>query len=196
MRRFIPRLTFRNPGPRVWLGLALIGVSIAGVVLTVATAREGVTIILANAYIPAGSIITESDVTTARLVAPNGDVGDSPRAVVGLRAAEDIAMGDVISRHHLDGSLSTRRILSVPLDFPPAKLIAPGDRVQIWFSPSNASSPPVLVARDAILIAVRASGFGDGDVIEISTVARDEIPLIEAMGSDGTLVAVKGGSPT
>lgn len=186
------KIRIPTPSPRVWLGISLIAVSIAGMAYSISLERSGTEMILATQFIPAGTIVTESDVTVVR-VKTNGEVVlDKPPMAVGHRASVDIAAGDAITSHSLDGTVSARRIVAVPLETPPLSVLKPGDRLQLWFTSSQLASVPLLVARDAILVSALSSGFGAGDRIEVSISARDEIHLVTALGESGTLVAVKG----
>jgi hypothetical protein len=42
------------------------------------------------------------------------------------------------------------------------------------------------------VVALRAGGFGEGAIVDVSIVDRDEAKTIAALGSDGVILAVIG----
>ena len=192
MRINIPRIPKRMPSPRIWLGIALIGVSICGTVWVVSENSTGTGMVLAARFIPAGTVISGDDLAQVRVQA---EIDVSPielSEVIGRRTAVDLAAGDLVSQHTLDSTASSRRAIAVPLDVAPASTIAAGSRIELWFVDAENSRPPRLAAHDVVVIAVRRGGFGDGDLVDVSIDVRDEGSLLAALGANGQVIATQG----
>lgn len=193
--KFTPNLRFiRKPSPRVWLGATLIAVSIAGTVTVITSERQGTIIVLASHFIPAGTVITESDISRARVADGGQGIVIEAGDVVGQRTATDIGPGEIVAPRLIDSSLDSRRLVTVPVETSPSREMVAGSRIQLWSVSGADSAPPRLVAVDAVVVAVRDSGFGQGSLLDVSIVARDEMRVISAVGSDGAVVAVMGDS--
>lgn len=193
MKISLPRVRFRSPSPRVWLGIALVSVSVAGTVWVISDRTQGTGIVLATRFIPAGSPISAEDVSTGRATASTGIQALVPSDVVGHRAAVDLAEGDIVSPHDLDSTVTRRTVVAVPLGISPAATIASGVRVQLWFVPTDATAPPTIVSNDVLVIAARRGTFGEGDVLDVSVNSRDEDSLLTALGAEGVVVVTAGG---
>jgi len=192
MRLNIPPLRGRMPSPRIWLGLALIGVSVFGTVWVVSENSTGTGMVLAARFIPAGTVISSDDLTEARVQADIDFASVALPELVGQRTAVDLAAGDLVSQHTLDSTSSQRRTIAVPLDIAPATTIASGSRIELWFVDAENSRPPRLAAHDVVVIAVRRGGFGEGELVDVSIDVRDEGSLLAALGANGQIIATKG----
>jgi len=148
--------------------------------------------VLAARFIPAGTVISSDDLTEARVQADIDFASVALRELVGQRTAVDLAAGDFVSQHTLDSTSSQRRTIAVPLDIAPATTIASGSRIELWFVDAENSRPPRLAAHDAVVIAVRRGGFGEGELVDVSIDVRDEGSLLAALGANGQIIATKG----
>lgn len=193
MKHFLMRLNFRRARPRVWIGVVLIAVSIAGTVTVISLERQGAVVVLAQRFLPAGTVIEADDVVEARLANP--PLGFEPRNpdVIGKRLSQDVGTGEILSDRVFDSTASPRRLVTIPLDVQPSRALKAGTRVQLWTVSPQESSPPVMVAVDAVVVAVRDGGFGQTGLMDVSITAREEIAVVSALGSEATLVAVMGG---
>lgn len=191
--KFSPQFrSIRKPSPRTWLGASLVAVSIAGTVAVIGAERQGTMIVLASHFIPAGTVVTESDVAFARIVDGGQGIVREATDVIGRRTATDIGPGEIVASRLIDSSLDGRRLVTVPVTTTPSRELVSGSRVQLWTVSGTHSLPPQLVAVDAVIVAVRDSGFGQGGLLDVSIGARDEMRVISALGSDDTVVAVMG----
>lgn len=190
MKITLPRIASRRPRPRTLLGIALIGISIAGTTFVISRDRQGELVYLAGQYLVAGSIITDDDVVEARMSTPFGVAGATPVAVVGKRLAEDVGPGEVISPRVIDTFTESRRVMTVSVGLTPAATVTAGARVQLWEVPEG--GVPRMVATDATVIAIRAGAFGGENLIDISIDSRDEIAVVTAVGVGAALIAVAG----
>lgn len=192
MKLSLPRLRVRRPTPRVWLGLALIAISIGGTTVVIARNSAGTGIVLATQFIPAGSVVGLDDVAIARISA-DVVISEMPvEAVVGQRVATNVAAGDIITTHTLDSTMAQRRILAVPLGITSAQSAVSGSRVELWFIPTSGEAPPRQIAHDAVLIDSRTGSFGEGDIVDVSIDSRDEDRVLAALGMDGLIVTTEG----
>jgi hypothetical protein len=184
--------TQRKPTQRALVGLALIGVSIAGTAVTIAMNNDGTSAVIATRVITAGSVITVDDVHEV-LVSPLPAVGAVYQAdVVGHTATVDIVTGTTIVDAYLDSTFIETSVLSVPLAIPPAESVVPGLRVQLWSMSSDGIGPVRLVARDAIVVASRSSGFGGEVMMDISLSFREVHTVLSAIGANSRIVATTG----
>ncbi|MEY4397379.1 MAG: hypothetical protein RLZZ40_1135, partial [Actinomycetota bacterium] len=173
-------------------GLSLIAVSVAGTVAVITLNREGTVIIVASHFITAGTVLTDDDIEHATIRVGADIPIDAETHVLGRRVATDIAPGESITSHDIDSTVARRRVISVPLTIAPPSYLRPGDRIQLWFAPTRQGDVPVVVTSDAVVVALRAGGFGEGAIVDVSIVDRDEAKTIAALGSDGAILAVIG----
>lgn len=184
--------TRRKPTQRAVVGLALIGVSVAGTAATIATNNDGTPAVIATRVITAGSVVNTDDVREV-LVSSLPTVEPVRQAdVVGHTATVDIVTGTTIVAAHLDSSVVTTSVVSVPLAIPPAESVAPGIRVQLWSMSADGVGPVRLVARDAIVVASRSSGFGGEVMMDISLSFREVHSVLAAIASNSRIVATTG----
>ncbi|MFM6967829.1 MAG: hypothetical protein ACKOWN_02715 [Microbacteriaceae bacterium] len=191
MKKPFINVRLRSPRPRTWLGIALIGISIAGTVWVVADSRAGTGIVLAREFIPAGHVLVESDVESARLVS-DSDYGELVSgSEIGRRTAVDIAPGEIITARVLDATSVPRKIVSVPIEFTPSAALAAGTRIELWFI-GTAQGPAEQIARDAFVVSSRRGSFGDGTVVDLSVDARDAEHVLGSLGADGQFTMTLG----
>ena len=184
--------TRRKPTQRAVVGLALIGVSVAGTAATIAANNDGTPAVIATRVITAGSVVTTDDVREV-LVSSLPTVEPVRQAdVVGHTATVDIVTGTTIVDAHLDSSFITTSVVSVPLAIPPAESVAPGLRVQLWSMSADGVGPVRLVARDATVVASRSSGFGGEVMMDISLSFREVHSVLAAIASNSRIVATTG----
>lgn len=184
--------TRRKPTQRAVVGLALIGVSVAGTAATIATNNDGTPAVMATRVITAGSVVTTDDVREV-LVSSLPTVEPVRQAdVVGHTATVDIVTGTTIVDAYLDSSVATTSVVSVPLAIPPAESVVPGLRVQLWSMSADGVGPVRLVARDAIVVASRSSGFGGEVMMDISLSFREVHSVLAAIASNSRIVATTG----
>jgi hypothetical protein len=142
--------------------------------------------------ITAGSVVTADDVQEV-LVSSLATIGSVRQTdVVGHTATVDIVTGTTIVDAHLDSSFIQTSVLSVPLAIPPAESVVPGLRVQLWSMSADGIGPVRLVARNAMVVASRASGFGGEVMMDISLSFREVHSVLSAIASNSRIVATTG----
>jgi hypothetical protein len=179
----------RKPAQRAILGFALIGISIAGTATTIAVNNSGITAVMASRVIPAGSLISDADVYEVR-VSSISDLREVTLAdVVGRRASVDLAVGSTVVGADLEPASLATSIVSVPLSISPAESISPGRHVQLWSMSSDELEPVRLVARSAVVVSSRDSGFGGEVMMDVSLSFREVQTVLAAISANARIVA-------
>jgi hypothetical protein len=179
----------RKPTQRAILGFALIGISIAGTATTIAVSNNGIKAVMASRVIPAGSLISDADVYEVR-VSSISDLREVTLAdVVGRRASVDLAVGSTVVSADLEPASLATSIVSVPLSISPAESISPGRHVQLWSMSSDELEPVRLVARSAVVVSSRDSGFGGEVMMDVSLSFREVHTVLAAISANARIVA-------
>jgi flagella basal body P-ring formation protein FlgA len=191
-RSLVERLTRTS---RTLVGLVLIVASIVGVTLVVRSAAPGNRIVMAAAFLPAGTIITAESLREGRISpTPAGSVLVA-EDVIGRVAGVDIGDGEFISARMLEAIPESRVRVSVPLGITPPTTIARGSVIELWAVDADEISPPVAVARNATVLAVVESGLGGGTALTLLVTAFDVDRVLSAIGSSDMMVATEGETP-
>ena len=191
-RSLVERLTRTS---RTLVGLVLIVASIVGVTLVVRSAAPGNRIVMAAAFLPAGTIITAESLREGRISpTPPGSVLVA-EDVIGRVAGVDIGDGEFISARMLEAIPESRVRVSVPLGITPPTTIARGSVIELWAVDADEISPPVAVARNATVLAVVESGLGGGTALTLLVTAFDVDRVLSAIGSSDMMVATEGETP-
>jgi hypothetical protein len=179
----------RKSTQRAILGFALIGISVAGTAATIAVNNNGTTAVMASRVIPAGSLISDADVYEVR-VSSISDLREVTLAdVVGRRASADLAVGSTVVSADLEPASLATSLVSVPLSISPAESISPGRHVQLWSMSSDELEPVRLVARNAVVVSRRDSGFGGEVMMDVSLSFREVHTVLAAIGANARIVA-------
>lgn len=181
--------TTRKPTQRAILGLALIGVSVAGTAATVAINNEGTTAVMATRVITAGSMISKDDVREVRVSSMPMLSEISLADVVGRRASVDLAINSTIVMEHLEPASLTTSVVSIPLSIAPAESITAGRRIELWAMSSDGVEPVRLVARNAVVVSSRSSGFGGEVMMDVSLTFREVHSVLAAISANTRIVA-------
>jgi hypothetical protein len=179
----------RKPTQRAILGFALIGISIAGTATTIAVNNNGITAVMASRVIPAGSLISDADVYEVRVSSISDLREVTLPDVVGRRASVDLAVGSTVVSADLEPASLATSIVSVPLSISPAESISPGRHVQLWSMSSDELEPVRLVARSAVVVSSRDSGFGGEVMMDVSLSFREVHTVLAAISANARIVA-------
>ncbi len=179
----------RKPTQRAFLGFALIGVSVAGTAATIAINSDGTTAVMTNRVITAGSLISEADVHEVRVSSTEALSEVNAADVVGRRASVDLAINSTVVIDHLEPASLTTSVVSVPLSIAPAESITPGRHIELWAMSSDGVEPVRLVARNAVVVSSRSSGFGGEVMMDVSLTFREVHSVLAAIGANTRIVA-------
>lgn len=124
---------------RLWLGLSfiLISIGLTHNVLSSATARSQAVVVTNE--IPAGSVISQSDLEIVEVVLPTQvkAVTDYAQAV-GSTATRDLFIGDVLTNSSISSKTNSNvRLVSVPIRAGHLPKLDSGQLVDIWMTPST-----------------------------------------------------------
>lgn len=181
--------------PRTLVGLVLIVASIVGVAFVVRSSAPGNRIVMAATFLPAGTVITAELLRDGRVSpAPPGSVL-AAEDVIGRIAGIDIGDGEFISARMLEAISESRVRVSVPLGIIPPATIVRGSAIELWAVNEDEMSPPIAVARNAIVLAVVESGLGGDTALTLLVEAFEVDRVLSAIGSSHMMVATEGETP-
>jgi hypothetical protein len=183
----------KSQDPRLWLGILFILAAMVIGQLVISSASARVSAVTLNSNIAQGSLIRESDVTSVQVSVPNiENLISLPSDVVGKVATTDLFAGDLISFHSIsNGFASDARNVSVPIRAGHLPQVSPGEKVDIWMTPSldgvALPGPASLIIPNAVIAA--APDFIDAGMDTSVTVliSQDQVQaLVQAM-RDGVI---------
>jgi len=179
---------------RTLVGVALIIVSVVGVVSVVRLSTPGDRVIMANSFLPVGTVITEDVIEEGRVSSIAVNPSESPTDVIGRVVGSDIGGGEIITARLLEPISSSRVLISVPLGVTPPPAITSGTVVDLWSVNEDADMPPITVARNAVVVSVTDSGFGGDSVLTVLVDPVQVDRVLGVLGSSRVIVATSGES--
>jgi hypothetical protein len=175
---------------RLVLGLALVlGSVLAGAKIVSGASRTHPTV-TARRDLAAGTILTPSDLTIARVQLPGHGSGVYVARLddaVGKELARPVSAGELVPVGAL-AAVSARTTVTVPLAFGAAPQLRKGQRIELWLSTSSCSSMVLLA--DVTVQAVHDDSSGsfstgsDGQDVVVSVAPRLADRVIEALALD------------
>jgi hypothetical protein len=188
VRKPISQANRKTQDPRLWLGILFIlaAMIIGQIVISKASAR--VPALTMNSNIAKGSLIQESDVSVVQVSVPvTENLITLPSDVVGKVAATDLFIGDLVSVHSFSNEYpSTTRSVSVPIRAGHLPQVSPGEKVDVWMTPSldgvALPGPASLIIPNAVI--AQAPEFIDAgmDASVTILISQDEVQsLVQAM---------------
>ncbi len=207
-----PAVRARGPGwrdPRLWLGIALVTVSVLVGARLLGGADDTVEVWSADADLAAGQPVTEADLVARRV--RFDDEADGARYV---RVGDPLPVDAALSRAVGAGELlpatalgaAEEGLVEVPV-WAPAEVIPasiePGSTVDVWVTPTPGSGSTVkgsvLVLDDVVVIAVPRGedSFGPGGnrqvLIGVTDGAAPEVGRALAAAKDNRIVITRQG---
>lgn len=145
---------------RLWIGLIFILISIflSQTIVAKATARSQI-VVMVNS-VPAGSEVTENDLTIEDAVLPDSVKSVATKnEVVGMIAIRDLKAGDILTSESVSSRIRTElRMISVPIKAGHLPNLDSGQLVDVWVTPSTDGmalpGPAQLVINEATISAV------------------------------------------
>jgi hypothetical protein len=124
--------------PRLWLGILFVVAAMIIGQLVVNGASARVPAVTLNSNIAQGALIRESDISPVQVSVPSSEILISiPSEVVGKIASTDLFAGDLVSVHSIsNGFAPDTRAVSVPIRAGHLPQVNPGEKVDIWMTPS------------------------------------------------------------
>jgi hypothetical protein len=174
---------------RTLVGVALIIVSVVGVVSVVRLSTPGDRVIMANSFLPAGTVITDDVIEEGRVSSIAANPSASPTEVIGRVVGSDIGGGEIITARSLEPLSSSRVLISVPLGVTPPSAITSGTVIDLWSVKEDGDIPPITVARNAVVVSVTDSGFGGDSVLTVLVDSVQVDRVLGVLGSSHVIVA-------
>lgn len=183
----------KSQDPRLWLGILFIlaAMIIGQIVISSASAR--VSAVTLNSNIAQGSLIRENDVTSVQVSVPNVEnLMSVPSDVVGKVATTDLFAGDLISVHSIsNGFASDARNVSVPIRAGHLPQVSPGEKVDIWMTPSldgvALPGPASLIIPNAVIAAAPEFIDAGMDTSVTVLISQEQVQVLVQAMRDGVI---------
>jgi hypothetical protein len=195
MSSILSFLRRRLVASRTIIGIALVVVSVVGVVGVVRLSTPGERVIMAISFLPAGTVITADVIDEVRISTLSTSPGGSPTEIIGRVVGLDVGPGEIITARLLEPSVLSRVQISVPLGVTPPSTMTNGASIDIWAVDEDGDTPPVTVARNATVVTLIDSGFGGDSVVTVLVHPLEVHRVLAVLGSSNVIVASLGENP-
>lgn len=183
----------KTQDPRLWLGILFIvaAMIIGQLVLSGASAR--VSAVALNSNIAQGALIREGDVSSVQVAVPSTEnLVSVPSEVVGKIASTDLFAGDLISVHSIsNGFASDARTVSVPIRAGHLPQVSPGEKVDVWMTPSldgvALPGPASLIIPNAVIAAAPEFIDAGMDTSVTVLISEDQVQVLVQAMRDGVI---------
>ena len=191
---------------RFLLGIALIVISVAGVLLVVASARQTAPVFAAARTIVPGESVSADDLRVVEVALGGaGDVYASPTSLApGAVATRTIEAGELVPRGAMgEASASTTTTVVIATVGDVSATVAPGSVVEVWAAPAgdrgDYGTPRILVPSATVVSVSRDDAVVSGTQVSMELVIprADVAATLTALGDGSGLsvVPVTGATP-
>jgi hypothetical protein len=183
----------KSQDPRLWLGILFIVAAMIIGQLVVTSASVRVPAVALNSNIAQGALIQESDVALVQVSVPNvKNLISVPSDVVGKVATTDLFAGDLVSVHSIsNGFASDARNVSVPIRAGHLPQVSPGEKVDIWMTPSldgvALPGPASLIISNAVIAAAPEFIDAGMDTSVTVLISQDQVQVLVQAMRDGVI---------
>ncbi len=183
----------KSQDPRLWLGIVFIVTAMIVGQLVISSASARVSAVALNSNIAQGALIRESDLTSVQVSVPNVEnLISAPSDVVGKIATTDLFAGDLISVHSIsNGFASDARNVSVPIRAGHLPQVSPGEKVDIWMTPSldgvALPGPASLIIPNAVIAAAPEIIDAGMDTSVTVLISQDQVQVLVQAMRDGVI---------
>ena len=183
----------KSQDPRLWLGILFIVAAMIIGQLVVTSASVRVPAVALNSNIAQGALIQESDVALVQVSVPNVEnLISVPSDVVGKVATTDLFAGDLVSVHSIsNGFASDARHVSVPIRAGHLPQVSPGEKVDIWMTPSldgvALPGPASLIISNAVIAAAPEFIDAGMDTSVTVLISQDQVQVLVQAMRDGVI---------
>jgi len=183
----------RTQDPRLWLGILFIISAMVIGQLVVSHASVRVPAVTLNSNIAQGAQIRESDVTAVQVSVPNAEnLISAPSEVVGKIATTDLFVGDLISMHSISTEFAAdARNVSVPIRAGHLPQVSPGEKVDVWMTPSldgvALPGPASLIIPNAVIASAPEFIDAGMDTSVTILVSQDQVQVLVQAMRDGVI---------
>lgn len=183
----------KTQDPRLWLGiLFMIAAMIVGQ-LVVSGASARVPAVTINSNIAQGALIRDTDVSSVQVSVPSMEnLISVPSEVIGKVASRDLFAGDLISVHSIStGFAADARNVSVPIRAGHLPQVKPGEKVDIWMTPSvdgvALPGPASLIIPSAVIAAAPEFIDAGMDTSVTVLISQDQVQVLVQAMRDGVI---------
>ncbi len=183
----------KTQDPRLWLGiLFMIAAMIVGQ-LVVSGASARVPAVVINSNIAQGALIRDTDVSSVQVSVPSiENLISVPSEVIGKVASRDLFAGDLISAHSIStGFAADARNVSVPIRAGHLPQVNPGEKVDIWMTPSvdgvALPGPASLIIPSAVIAAAPEFIDAGMDTSVTVLISQDQVQVLVQAMRDGVI---------
>lgn len=183
----------KTQDPRLWLGiLFMIAAMIVGQ-LVVSGASARVPAVTINSNIAQGALIRDTDVSSVQVSVPSMEnLISVPSEVIGKVASRDLFAGDLISAHSIStGFAADARNVSVPIRAGHLPQVNPGEKVDIWMTPSvdgvALPGPASLIIPSAVIAAAPEFIDAGMDTSVTVLISQDQVQVLVQAMRDGVI---------
>lgn len=183
----------KTQDPRLWLGILFIVAAMIIGQLVVSGASARVTAVALNANIAQGAVIREGDVSSVQVAVPSTEnLVSVPSEVVGKIASTDLFAGDLVSVHSIsNGFASDARTVSVPIRAGHLPQVSPGEKVDVWMTPSldgvALPGPASLIIPNAVIAAAPEFIDAGMDTSVTVLISQDQVQVLVQAMRDGVI---------
>ena len=189
----VAKTNHKSQDPRLWLGILFIVAAMIIGQLVVTSASVRVPAVALNSNIAQGALIQESDVALVQVSVPNVEnLISVPSDVVGKVATTDLFAGDLVSVHSIsNGFASDARNVSVPIRAGHLPQVSPGEKVDIWMTPSldgvALPGPASLIISNAVIAAAPEFIDAGMDTSVTVLISQDQVQVLVQAMRDGVI---------
>ena len=183
----------KTQDPRLWLGILLIVAAMIIGQLVVSSASSRVPAVTLTSNIAQGAQIRASDVSAVQVFVPmTENLLSIPSDAVGKIAATDLFVGDLVRVHSIsDGFAPDVRTVSVPIRAGHLPQVSPGEKVDVWMTPSldgvALPGPAQLIIPNAVI--ANAPEFVDSgmDTSVTVSISQEQVQVLVQAMRDGLI---------
>lgn len=189
----IAKANRKTRDPRLWLGILFIATAMIMGQLVVSGASARLPAVTLNSNIAQGAEIRSSDVSAVQVSVPGTEnLISNPSEVVGKIAATDLFVGDLVRTHSItNGFASDVRTVSIPIRAGHLPAVNPGEKVDVWMTPSldgvALPGPAKLIIPNAVI--ANAPEFVDSgmDTSVTVSISQDQVQVLVQAMRDGLI---------
>jgi len=189
----IAKTNRKTQDPRLWLGIlfVVLAMIVGQIVITGASAR--VPAVTLNSNIAQGAVIRESDVSPVQVSVPTSEnLISIPSDVVGKVASIDLFAGDLVSIYSIsNGYSSDARSVSVPIRAGHLPQVNPGEKVDIWMTPTldgiALPGPASLIIPNAVIASAPEFVDAGMDTSVTVLISKNQVQILVQAMRDGLI---------
>jgi hypothetical protein len=189
----IAKTNRKTQDPRLWLGIlfVVLAMIVGQIVITGASAR--VPAVTLNSNIAQGAVIRESDVSPVQVSVPTSEnLISIPSDVVGKVASTDLFAGDLVSIYSIsNGYSSDARLVSVPIRAGHLPQVNPGEKVDIWMTPTldgiALPGPASLIIPNAVIASAPEFVDAGMDTSVTVLISKNQVQILVQAMRDGLI---------